>query len=158
MTIFQIGHKIGSAILNIGNCLIHPWSTDWILFIKPRQKAFYYRLFFLKTSFLDSIEGWVLRFNDIFQMEKLVDIHHALNRWLCIIQLLSFRNRICQISADVCPACCPFGIRNFVVTTVTITHQISLESLKEFYCVIPGTGFWIFIKDDWESAIFPAAE
>ena len=64
-----------------------------------------------------------------------------LKEWLCIIQLLSFRNRICQISADVCPACCPFGIRNFVVTTVTITHQISLESLKEFYCVIPGTGF-----------------
>lgn len=72
---------------------------------------------------------------------KQMSDEYALNRWLCIIQLLCFRNCICQISADVCPTGCPFGIRHFVVTTVTITHQISFESCKEFYGMISRTGF-----------------
>ena len=37
--IFQIGHKIGPAVLDIGDCLIHPGSPDRFLQVKPRQKA-----------------------------------------------------------------------------------------------------------------------
>ena len=58
--VFQIGGQIGAAILNIGDSFIHSASTDRALLIKPRQKAFYYRLFFFKTSLFDSIEGRIL--------------------------------------------------------------------------------------------------
>ena len=58
--IFQIGGKIGSAVLNVGDSFIHPAPTGRVLLIKPRQKAFYYRLFFFKTRLFDSIEGRIL--------------------------------------------------------------------------------------------------
>ena len=55
--VFQIGGQIGAAILNVGDSFIHSASTDRALLIKPRQKAFYYRLSFFKTNLFDSIEG-----------------------------------------------------------------------------------------------------
>ena len=55
--VFQIGGQIGAAILNVGDSFIHSASTDRALLIKPRQKAFYYRLFFFKTSLFDRTLG-----------------------------------------------------------------------------------------------------
>ena len=40
--IFQIGSKIGTAVLDVSDCLIHTASADRSLLVKPRQKAFYY--------------------------------------------------------------------------------------------------------------------
>ena len=54
-------------------------------------------------------------------------VSHSLYGWLGIIQSLSLGNGICQISSDVCPADCAFGIWNFIVSTIAITHQITFE-------------------------------
>lgn len=58
----------------------------------------------------------------------------------------------------MCPAGCTLCIRYFVVSAVSVAHQVAFESLKEFNRVVSGTGFRVFIKDDRYPAIFPAAE
>ena len=91
-------------------------------------------------------------------MEELVNVQHSLYGWLGIIQSLSLGNGICQISSDVCPAGCAFGIWNFIVSTIAVTHQITLEAVKKIYGIIPGSGLRVFIEDNRWSSVFTAAE
>ena len=91
-------------------------------------------------------------------MEELVNVQHSLYGWLGIIQRLSLRDGICQISSDVCPAGCTFGIRYFIVSAIAITHQITLEAVKKIYGIVPGSGLRVFIEDNRWSSVFTAAE
>ena len=77
--IFQIGHKIGPAVLDIGDCLIHPGSPDRFLQVKPRQKALNDRHFFFKACFFERIEGCAFGFNRFFQTEETVYIQDTLH-------------------------------------------------------------------------------
>ena len=123
--IFKVSCKIGAAVFDIGNCFIHSGSAYRVLFIKPRQKAFYYRLFFFKTSLLDSIEGSLFRFDHFFHMKKLIDIHDSLYRRLGVIQFFPFGNGVCQIPADMCPTSCSLCIWDLIVAAVSVAHQVS---------------------------------
>ena len=91
-------------------------------------------------------------------MEELVNVQHSLYGWLGIIQCFSLRDGICQISSDVCPAGCAFGIRYFIVSAIAITHQITLEAVKKIYGIVPGPGLRVFIEDNRWSSVFTAAE
>ena len=62
---------------------------------------FYYRLFFFKTRLFNSIEGSMFCLYYVFQMEELIDVHHALYGRLGVIQCLSFWNGIGQVSSDM---------------------------------------------------------
>lgn len=91
-------------------------------------------------------------------MEELIDIHDTLHGRLGVVQFLPFGNGICQISPDMCPAGCPFCVRDFVVSAVAITHQIAFKSMKEVHRIVPCTGLRVFIEDDRRAAIFTTAE
>ena len=91
-------------------------------------------------------------------MEELVNVQHSLYGWQGIIQSFSFGNGICQISSDVCPASCAFGIWNFIVSAIAITHQITLEAVKKIHSIVSGPGLRIFIEDNRYSSVFTAAE
>lgn len=156
--IFQIGHKIGAAVLDIGDCLIHPGSPGRFLHVKPRQKALNDRHFFFKACFFERIEGCTFCLDRFFQTEETVDIQDTLHSRLAVIQVFPFRDCIHQVPAYMCPTGSTFCIRHFVVPAIPIAHQVAFESLQEFNRVIPGAGFRVFIEDDWYTAIFPAAE
>ena len=77
----------------------------------------------------------------VFQMEELIDVHHALYGRLGVIQCLSFWNGIGQVSSDMRPAGCAFRIRHFVIPAVSVTHQVSFKTAEEIHSIFPGSGF-----------------
>lgn len=100
--IFQIGHKIGAAVLDIGDCPVHTESPGRFLHVKPRQKALNDRHFFFKACFFERIEGCTFYFDRFFQTEETVDIQDTLYSRLAVIQVFPFRDCIHQVPAYMC--------------------------------------------------------
>ena len=100
--IFQIGHKIGAAVWDIGDCPVHTESPGRFLHVKPRQKALNDRHFFFKACFFERIEGCTFYFDRFFQTEETVDIQDTLYSRLAVIQVFPFRDCIHQVPAYMC--------------------------------------------------------
>lgn len=130
--IFQIGHGCFSAVPHIGQCLIQAGVADWLLAVNPRTKGLENRFFFLETYlFPFFIIRSALTGNAAFQSCQAVAVMHSLYCRLVVIQLLSFRDRIYKVWADMCPARAPFDTGYLVIPLITIGFQISLKAVQK---------------------------
>ena len=73
---------------------------------------------------------------------------------LVIIQLLSFRDRIHKVSADMCPAGAPFDAGYLVIPLVTVGFQISLKAVQKVCCIVSAPCLSISVQQDDRKAIF----
>ena len=73
---------------------------------------------------------------------------HSLYCRLVVIQLLSFRDRIHKVSADMCPAGAPFDAGYLVIPLVTIGFQISLKAIQKVCCIVsaPCRGISVLVS------------
>ena len=74
---------------------------------------------------------------------------------LCCFCLLISNN---DTSGIMSPAGTSFDPGDFVVSLVTVSLQVSLESIKEFCCVIAVSGRGVSEQEDRRKAVFSAAE
>ena len=156
--IIQIAGKIILSVPDIGYRFLQSGVSDRILSLKPRQKAFNDRLFLVQPGFFDGIERFIFLSDLVLYIKKLIGIHDSLHGGLCIIQLFSLRDCINQVSADVCPAGQALCGLYLIVTTVSVTHQVSAVSIQKIHSGITGPCFGILVNDDWKITILTAAE
>ena len=83
---------------------------------------------------------------------------HSLYCRLVVIQLLSFRDRIHKVSADMCPAGAPFDAEYLVIPLVTVGFQISLKAIQEVCCIVSASCRSVSVQKNGGLTIFPSAE
>ena len=97
----------------------------------------------------------ILFADPVLYPEELVAVLDALDRRLAVVKLFSLRYCIYEVMS---PAGTSFDPGDFVVSLVTVSLQVSLESIKEFCCVIAVSGRGVSEQEDRRKAVFSAAE
>ena len=100
----------------------------------------------------------ILFVDPVLYPEELVAILDTLDRRLAVVKLFSLRYCIYEVPADVSPAGTSFDPGDFVVSLITVSFQVSLESIKEFCRVISIPGRGVSIQEDRRKTVFSAAE
>lgn len=159
LSVFQIGLCCITSVKNIVNCFVHPGIPDGLLLVEPRTESLQNGFFLLEAqlSLLFIITG-VLLTNGVLYGKQTVAVLDTLYCRLAVIILLSFRNGINKIPADMCSAGTALDPGQTVVPLITVGFQIPAVAFHEFLCMAAAPGRGITIQDERRKPILTASE